>query len=279
MKSSHAGEKLSLCQICLLLVERKGQGSKDKKCPLRAHKREEHADVTARVKSEKTPKKTDRVFCERCGTSVTYYSLKKHQQKCEAGAIKGTNYKGEKIYSYEPQVDMPDHPTDPRKCPVPGCAFRDNSKSNKLKVLKRHFTTRHWKGDCPYCGVTMGYISLKMHVTEKHTQDKRWRCDQKVQDEDRICGESFTCRRQLMMHIDEIHIAKPIHVCDVCGKAFIVKRHMQTHRSEAHFRNRKHPCPQCGVVFRSKTLVAPHVQAVHPQFYAEYMLSLNDRKK
>jgi len=271
-------ERFKTCDICLLPVER-GKGS-DGRLRMVAHKNAEHALERQAMRDKKRKglsklSRKDKVICDFCGKRVCYGSLKNHTEVCRNA--KSYEFSGQQIYSYEPEVEMPVNSEDPRQCPVPGCSFRDEGKTDCLLRMKRHYKSRHWRGACPYCGIVLAWMPLKQHVTEKHTLDKRWRCDKLINGKE--CGERFTNREKLMMHVDAVHICKPIHVCDVCGKAFVVKRNMQNHRSEAHFRNRKHPCPKCGVIFRSKTLVAPHVKQHHPEIYESYRLTLNDRKQ
>ena len=76
---------------------------------------------------------------------------------------------------------------------------------NAHKVLEQRKQKNHKCKECPY--VTKYSAHLKEHITQVHTTERQYRCEQ--------CGKGFVRHQDLQRH-ERIHtFDKPYH-CDVC---------------------------------------------------------------
>ncbi|XP_045184300.2 zinc finger protein 271-like [Mercenaria mercenaria] len=95
--------------------------------------------------------------------------------------------------------------------------------------------------------------NLKRHLLT-HSRIKPFVCS--------VCGEGFTRKDGLRVHIYSVHTGYRPYSCSVCQKTFTTKQHLKTHVL-CHSVERTFLCVHCNKGFKTQSNLCKHVKRVH----------------
>jgi len=108
---------------------------------------------------------------------------------------------------------------------------------------------------CNQCDAQFNFNhSLKLHVL-KHAGRRPHQCP--------TCGKSYLTASHLKYHVDAIHSATKLFVCNVCHKACPYKTSYKLHR-RLHTNDRPFTCPTCGKSFVARSALREHEKIHSP---------------
>ena len=178
-------------------------------------------------------------ICHVCGNSMKSKYLKRHIQICH-----DPNYVQRERRAPGAEVNCP-------KCSYVGRSMRG---------LRRHHARRHEEKtfQCGECGTRFALqVDLSRHVLVMHSDA----CPARATVECPHC-QKVMLKKNLDVHIHNVHDKIKAHVCCVCSKAFQTKYtlhcHLETHKKRSE-RTYKFLCSVCGGSFNNKTVYKDHV--------------------
>ena len=179
------------------------------------------------------------VVCHVCGRTLKSKYLNRHLQICH-----DPSYVQRERRAPGSEVRCP-------KCPYVG---------HSMRGLRRHHARRHDEKtlQCGQCSARFALrVDLSRHVLVMHSEDGPVRATVECQH----CRKTML-KKNLDVHIRNVHEKIKEHVCVTCSKAFQTKYtlhcHLETHKKRSE-RTYKFTCAVCGGSFNNKTVYRDHV--------------------
>ena len=178
-------------------------------------------------------------ICHVCGNSMKSKYLKRHIQIC-----------------HDPNYVARERRTAGKEVNCPKCAYVGQN----MRGLRRHHARRHEEKtfQCGECNTRFAlHVDLSRHVLVMHSDA----CPARATVECPHCQKSML-KKNLDVHIHNVHDKIKAHVCCICSRAFQTKYtlrcHLETHKKRSE-RTYKFLCAECGGSFNNKTVYKDHV--------------------
>lgn len=78
-----------------------------------------------------------------------------------------------------------------------------------------------------------------------------------------MCDSKFAANRELLTHIDGVHLHLKPHICPTCNLTFSLKSNLQVHIDSTHLGLKPHKCPECDQRFAQKVNIKQHIRRNH----------------
>ncbi len=118
------------------------------------------------------------------------------------------------------------------------------------------------KFQCEKCQRQFGYskdLQRHIQICGREKKPKSTDCD--------ICGKNFTCRRNLVAHVEVVHEGLKKFMCDKCSQTFGYPNDLRRHKlfiCGKEKRGKSTPtCTICKRVFKRKDRLNAHILAIH----------------
>ncbi len=109
---------------------------------------------------------------------------------------------------------------------------------------------------CSVCGQLFTTKSaVRLHIDMIHKGLKPFSCD--------ICQKSFALRKHLRGHVNAVHKRLQPFTCHFCQKKFSRKDNLKTHENSVHLQGKKFSCLICSESFTLKHSLKSHISEVH----------------
>ena len=179
------------------------------------------------------------VICHVCGRTMKSKYLKRHLQIC-----------------HDPNYVQRERREPGSEVHCPKCSYVGRS----MRGLRRHHARRHDEKtlQCGECSTRFALqVDLSRHVLVMHSEESPARATTECPH----C-QKVMLKKNLDVHIRNVHEKIKEHVCCICSKAFQTKYtlhcHLETHKKRSE-RTYKFLCAVCGGSFNNKTVYHDHV--------------------
>ncbi|XP_037972310.2 zinc finger protein 28 isoform X1 [Plutella xylostella] len=196
--------------------------------------------------------------CKSCNTKFNgYLRLKEHRANDRRSRLECEICKkmlaNNASYSKHMKIHKGDLPS--AECDV--CQKRFHSKSN----LKFHMKRMHSDSgnETVYCE-TCDHTFRDRHAYRHHLSYSSKHVDAKYECAD--CGRRTVTKSEIRLHIESMHVKRPLYECETCQQRFITKSYMLRHVLSRHRRAPgRHVCHECGSKFKRLTSLRDHMNS------------------
>ncbi|XP_071084042.1 uncharacterized protein [Haliotis cracherodii] len=132
------------------------------------------------------------------------------------------------------------------KCAM--CPFECQWSKEYYSHCKEHYGEPPYHCDFEECNQTFDKIHLLLNHKDRHTDERRWACDQ--------CPARFRARNNLTSH-KRSHTGEKPFECNICHRSFATKNTMNQHKV-THSDDRPYLCDTCGFATKYQSHLIAH---------------------
>uniref|UniRef100_A0A182K2W1 Uncharacterized protein n=1 Tax=Anopheles christyi TaxID=43041 RepID=A0A182K2W1_9DIPT len=131
-------------------------------------------------------------------------------------------------------------------------ATEQSSSTKKPRSKKRRIRNKLPKKLCPMCGKLVA--NLQHHILS-HTKEQRYTCEH--------CPKTCSRKSYLKLHVEAVHLKKPVKYCEECDRQFMHKSSYASHMRAKHNIGKWFDCNLCDLKFRHPGGLRDHNNRKH----------------